>query len=138
VKMVWYQGTLRPPQWTDKLIPQWPDGVLFVGSKGMVLANYSKHILLPENQFANFTPPPQTIPESLGHHKEWLHACKTGAPTTCNFAYSGRLTEANHLGNVAYRAGKKIEWDSKNLRIPNAPDAERFLRREYRAGWSLA
>jgi hypothetical protein len=104
----------------------------------MVLANYSKHILLPENQFANFTPPPQTIPESLGHHKEWLHACKTGAPTTCNFAYSGRLTEANHLGNVAYRAGKKIEWDSKNLRIPNAPDAERFLRREYRAGWSLA
>ena len=53
-------------------------------------------------------------------------------------AYSGRLTEANHLGNVAYRAGKKLEWDTKNLRIPNAPEAERFLRREYRAGWKLA
>ncbi len=138
VKMVWHQGTLRPQLWTDKQIPQWSDGVLFVGSKGMLLANYSKHLLLPESQFAGFNPPPPSIPESLGHHKEWLHACKTGAPTTCNFAYSGKLTEANHLGNVAYRAGKKIEWDSKNLRIPNAPDAERFLKREYRAGWSLA
>lgn len=137
VKMVWYQGTLRPPLWTENQIPQWPDGILFVGSKGMLLANYSKHILLPEKEFADFSPPSPTIPESLGHHKEWLHACKTGAPTTCNFAYSGKLTEANHLGNVAYRAGKKIEWDSKNLRTPNAPEAERFLRREYRAGWSL-
>ena len=81
---------------------------------------------------------PGTIPESIGHHAEWLHACKTGAPTTCHFGYSGRLTEANHLGNVAYRAGKRIEWDAKNMRIPNAPDAERFLRREYRAGWKLA
>ncbi len=51
--------------------------------------------------------PPQTIPHSIGHHPEWIHACKTGAPTTCNFGYSGPLTEANHLGNVAYRAGKE-------------------------------
>ena len=138
VKLTWYQGTLRPPQWTEKVIPQWGSGVLFVGDKGMLLADYEKHALLPEKQFADFQRPPQTIPDSIGHHKEWLHACKTGAPTTCNFAYSGPLTEANHLGNVAYRAGKKIEWDAKNMRIPNAPDAERFIRREYRKGWSLA
>jgi len=138
VKLTWYQGQMKPPQWTNKTIPQWGSGVLFVGDKGMLLADYGKYLLLPENQFVGFTPPPKTIPDSLGHHKEWLHACKTGAPTTCNFAYSGRLTEANHLGNVAYRAAKKIEWDAKNMRIPNAPDAERFLRREYRAGWKLA
>ena len=42
------------------------------------------------------------------------------------------------MGNVAYRAGKKIEWDAENMRIPNAPDAERFLKRDYRKGWSLA
>lgn len=138
VKLTWYQGALRPPQWTEKQIPQWPSGVLFVGDKGLLLSDYSKHLLLPEKQFADFVRPPQTIPDSLGHHKEWLHACKTGAPTTCNFAYSGPLTEANHLGNLAYRAGKKIEWDAKGLRIPNAPDAERFLGREYRKGWTLA
>jgi hypothetical protein len=59
------------------------------------------------------------------------------SPTTCHFGYSGPLTEANHLGNVAYRAGKLIKWDAQHLRIPNVPDAERFLTREYRKGWKL-
>ena len=138
VKLTWYQGVMKPPQWTAEEIPQWGSAVLFIGDKGMLLSDYDKHVLLPEKQFADFVRPPQTIPDSIGHHKEWLHACKTGAPTTCNFAYSGPLTEANHLGNLAYRAGKKIEWDSKNMRIPNAPDAERFIGREYRKGWTLA
>jgi predicted dehydrogenase len=137
VKLTWYQGQMKPPQWNEKQIPNWGSGVLFVGDKGMLLSDYGKYLLLPEQDFKDFTPPPKTIPDSLGHHQEWLHACKTGAPTTCNFGYSGPLTEANHLGNVAYRAAKKIEWDAKNMRIPNAPDAERLLRREYRAGWKL-
>ena len=138
LKLTWYQGQMKPPQWTAKEIPEWDSGVLFVGDKGMLLSDYNKHVLLPEEKFKGFTPPEPTIPNSIGHHKEWLQACRTGSPTSCHFGYSGRLTEANHLGNVAYRAGKKIEWDTKNLRIPNAPDAERFLRREYRAGWKLA
>ncbi len=138
VKMTWYQGAPKPPQWTEKLIPQWPSGVLFVGDKGMLLADYEKCVLLPEKQFEAFERPPKTIPDSIGHHKEWLHACKAGVPTTCHFGYSGPLTEANHLGNVAFRSGKKIEWDAQRMRIPNAPDAERFLGREYRKGWTLA
>ncbi len=138
VKLTWYQGVPKPPQWMDKTIPPWDSGVLFIGDKGMLLSDYGKHLLLPEDRFKDFVRPAETIPASLGHHKEWLHACRTGAPTTCHFGYSGRLTEANHLGNVAYRAGKKIEWDTKTMRIPNAPDAERFLRREYRKGWTLA
>ena len=47
------------------------------------------------------------------------------------------MTEANHLGNVAYRAEKKIEWNAEDMTIPNAPDAERYLKRDYRKGWSL-
>lgn len=137
VRMTWYQGNMKPELWKEKKIPQSKDGVLFVGSKGMLLADYQKHALLPENEFKDFQPPTKRIPDSLGHHEEWLHACQTGAPTTCHFGYSGPLTEANHLGNVAYRSGKRIEWDAKNLKIPNAPDAERFLSREYRQGWSL-
>jgi predicted dehydrogenase len=138
VTLTWYQGNSKPKLWTDGKIPKWDSACLFVGDKGMILADYGKNILLPEKDFSDFTRPPQTIPESIGHHKEWINACKTGAPTTCHFGYAGPLTEANHLGNVAYRAGKKIEWDPINMRIPNAPEAERFLRREYRNGWSLA
>ena len=77
------------------------------------------------------------IPKSLGHHAEWIHACKTGEPTTCNFQYAGWLTEANHLGNVAYRAGQKLEWDSAKLRATNTRAADKFIRRESRKGWTL-
>jgi predicted dehydrogenase len=138
VTLTWHQGTSKPELWQQGTIPQWSSGVLFIGSEGMLLADYGKHVLLPEDKFADFERPPQTIAKSLGHHAEWIHACKTGAPTTCHFGYSGPLTEANHLGNVAYRAGKRIEWDPKNLAISNAPEAEQFLGREYRKGWELA
>jgi predicted dehydrogenase len=138
VTLTWYQGTVKPELWKGHVIPRWDSGVLFIGARGMLLADYGKHVLLPEKDLADFRRPPRSIPESIGHHAEWLRACKTGSPTTCPFAYSGRLTEANHLGNVAYRAGKRIEWDAAALRVRNTPGAEQFLAREYRKGWKLA
>lgn len=138
VTMTWCQGTEKPIPWTEGKIPKWDSGCLFVGDKGMLLSDYGKYLLLPEDQFKDFKPPEPFIPNSIGHHKEWIQACKTGSPTTCNFEYSGWLTEANHLGNVAYRAGKKLEWDPVALRCPNAPEADKFIRREYRPGWKLA
>ena len=112
VKLTWYQGVNKPQVWLDKKIPQWGDGVLFIGEKGMLLSNYDKHQLLPEKDFEGFKPPEPFIPNSIGHHEEWIQAAKTDLKTTCNFEYSGWLTEANHLGNVAYRAAKKLEWDA--------------------------
>ena len=137
LRLTWYQGKCKPALWKDGAIPKWDSGVLFVGDRGMLLSDYEKHALLPEAQFKDFKAPDPFIPKSLGHHAEWIHACKTGAPTTCHFGYSGPLTEANHLGNVAYRAGKKLEWDPETMRAKNAPEADPFLRREYRAGWKL-
>jgi hypothetical protein len=137
VELTWYQGTRKPKIWQEGKIPQWGSGVLFVGSKGMLLADYGKHLLLPEKNFKDFERPEQFIPASIGHHNEWIHACKTGAPTTCNFEYAGWLTEANHLGNVAYRTGKKLEWDADKMKAANAPESEPFIKREYRKGWSL-
>ena len=137
VTVSWYQGTEKPEKVRSGEVPKWDSGVLFVGSKGMILSDYGRHLLLPQDKFRDFKPPEPTIPKSLGHHAEWIHACKTGAPTTCNFGYSGWLTEANHLGNVAYRTGKKLEWDADKLYAPNAPESERFIRREYRKGWKL-
>ena len=119
-------------------IAKWNSGVLFVGDKGMLLADYGRNVLLPEKEFRDFVRPKPSIPKSLGHHAEWIHACKTGAPTLSNFEYAGWLTEANHLGNVAYRVGRKIEWDPETLCAPNAAEAQPFIRREYRKGWTLA
>ena len=103
----------------------------------MLLADYDKHRLLPEKDFAGFAAPAPSIPRSPGHHLEWINACKTGSPTSANFEYSGWLTEANHLGNVAFRTGKKLEWNAEKMIASNAPEADRFIHRQYRKGWVL-
>jgi len=103
----------------------------------MLIADYNKHQLLPEEKFADFAPPDPFIPNSIGHHREWVKACKTGGPTTCNFDYSGALTEAALLCNVALRTGRRIVWDAENLKAIGCPKADTFIRREYREGWTL-
>lgn len=137
VTVNWYQGTEKPDIWQRGEIPQWGSGVLFVGDDGMLLSDYRKHVLLPEDRFVDFKRPEPFIPNSIGHHAEWIQAAKTGGPTTCNFDYSGWLTEANHLGNVAFRAGKKLEWNAEKMEATNAAEAAKFIRREYREGWEL-
>lgn len=137
VKVTWYQGKERPEIVGKEGIPAWDSGVLFIGEKGMLLSDYGQHVLLPEEKYKEFKRPEPFIPPSLGHYAEWIHACKTGAPTTCNFEYAGWLTEANHLGNVAYRTGEKLEWDPVSLKATNTSKADPFIRREYRAGWTL-
>ena len=101
------------------------------------MADYSRKVLLPEEKFADYKAPDPTIPASIGHQQEWLTACKTGGPTTCNFDYSGTLTEAVLLGAVAYKTGKTIQWDAKNLKAKNCPEADRFIHKQYREGWAV-
>jgi predicted dehydrogenase len=130
VKLIWHQGQSKPPGW----VPEWGNrSQLFIGDKGMLLGNGK---LLPEEKFKDFKMPEPTLPRSAGHWVEWVNYAKGKGPLPgSNFQYSGWTTEANHLGNVAYRTGKKIEWDYKNMRVKNAPEADRFIKREYRKGW---
>lgn len=139
VVLTWYNG-IMPPILAEKQIQGAPGaGNLFVGEKGMILADYGMHKLLPENQFADFKRPEPYIPASLGHHAEWIKACKENNPeaTTCRFGYSGRLSETVLLGNVAFRAQEKLEWDAANLKVTNVEAANQWLQREYRKGWNL-
>ncbi len=139
VTLTWYHGGKQPaPEiLAPELASKWRSGVLFVGSKGQLLADYGRHLLLPEKDFADFVPPAPFIPDSIGHHAEWIRACKTGEPTTCDFSYSGPLTEAALLGNVAFRAGARIDWDSKRLRARGCAAADQFIQHHYRRGWKI-
>lgn len=142
-RLTWYDSGKAPDEKLAKLTHSkvkpstWKSGVLFVGSKGELLANYGEHYLFPEAQYADFKRPEQTIPKSIGHHREWTNAIRNGGPTTTNFDYAGALTEAVILGTVAYRHGSRIEWDAANLKITNSPDAAKWLHKEYRKGWEL-
>ena len=93
--------------------------------------------LISESDFADYQPPKPTAQPFNGHHKQWVEACKTGSPTGTNFNYAGALTETVLLGVVAFRAGKKIEWDGPNMKVTNISEANRLLKTEYRKGWEV-
>jgi predicted dehydrogenase len=137
VKVTWYDGDNPPAFPAGYDIPNGGLGILFIGKEGMLRADYGSRTLYPQEKFKDFKAPAPTIANSIGHHKEFFEACKTGGPTTCNFDYSGDLTEAVLLGTVAYRVGKKLEWDPIKLKATNCPAAERYLRPRYRKGWKL-
>lgn len=139
VKLTWCDGdkAKQPGIPPGSGITALPMGVLFIGKEGMLQADYGSRTLYPVEKFKEFKAPAPTIPNSIGHHKEFFEACKTGGPTTCNFDYAGALTEAVLLGTVAYRVGRKLEWDAANLTATNCPEAAKYIRRPYREGWAL-
>ncbi|REK05411.1 MAG: gfo/Idh/MocA family oxidoreductase [Planctomycetota bacterium] len=133
VHMTWYHGDWTP-DWAAEYEQR--SAVLFEGTKGRLLADYGSNKLFGDA--ADAAKPPQTIPNSVGHWKEWADACRSRGPTTCNFDYSGALAEAVLLGNVSYRAGQQqLDWDGEAFKVTNTSDADAYLHREYRKGWEL-
>ena len=141
VTLTWYHGDKKPAGWADWGIAQNKrTGVVFVGEKGVLFSDYGSHKLLPADRYADFKAPEPSIPRSIGHHREWLAAIRKNDPTatTCNFDYSGALTETVLLGTAAFRAGKELAWDAVNLKATNTNAAEQFIRQaEYRKGWGM-
>lgn len=85
----------------------------------------------------SFVPPPKTLARSPGNSREWIDACKSGKPGGANFEFEGPVTETVLLGNVALRAGKKLLWDGPAMTVRNAPEANQFVGRAYRDGWTI-
>ena len=138
VELTWYDGGQRPPLQKQHNMPDWPEATIFVGSKGMMIADYGRFKLFPEDKFEDFRRP--QIPHKPSHMQDWIEACKTNDATRpgTHFGYSGPLTETVLLGTVAHRAGEKLQWDAKNMKVTNCAEANRFTRREiYRSGWTL-
>ena len=130
-------------------------GCLLVGSKGQLFSpdDYGSQFLLQFDS-EGFKPArskvedkdveheavrdiAKTVPRSPGHYKEWLDACKGGVPAYSNFDVAAYLTEIILLGCVALQTGKKLDWDGPNLKAKNAPEAAKYVKREYRKGWTL-
>jgi predicted dehydrogenase len=145
VKLHWYDGGLLPEPPAEleanrELDPE--DGVIFVGDKGKMLVTGwgGEHPrLLPEALNRDYKRPPQTLPRSIGHHREWLEACRgSSVRPRSDFDFAGPLTEAVLLGSVCIRnGGAKLLWDSEAFKFTNDPDANKLLHYEYRRGWTL-
>ncbi len=142
VKVYWYDGGKKPGM-PSKIFDREAmfKGVIFKGDKGFLLCDYGYRLLMPtKGDMTHYTAPESEkdlIPKSPGHHEEWIIGAKTGKPTLCNFDYSGALIEHNLLALVAYRVGKKLKWDAENLKATNCPEADQYIRKQYREGWVL-
>ena len=96
------------------------------------------HRLLPASRMREYGRPPRVLPRSPGHYREWIDACRGGPPAGSDFvSHSGLLTETPLLGNIALRLGKRLAWDGQRMEITNHEEANKYLHRKYRAGWSL-
>lgn len=139
LKVFWYDGGKRPDMPSEVFDKNLFKGTLFKGDKGSMVVDYGFRTILPTGDLTYYKPrkPEDQIPPSVGHHREWINGAKNGTPTLCNFDYSGALVEHNLLALVAYRVGKKLEWDAASLRATNCPEADGFIRKKYREGWVL-
>ena len=140
--LTWSDGGLRPPSpaGLPDGKPMGDNGRLLVGERGFILGT----TVYPADRALKFGKVPKTIPRSPDHYREWLEACKGGKPAGSNFDWAGPLSEVVLLGNVALRVQLredltrfKLQWDAANLKFPNLDDANRYLRRDPRAGWTL-
>jgi len=148
VKWVWYDGGKNKPAKATEAIAKYAQGLkvpgsgsLLIGDKGTLYSpdDYgASYELLPKKDFAGYKPPSPTLPRVGGKHDaEWIRACKGEGTPMSNFDYAGPLTETVVLGCVAMRARKRILWDGEQMKVTNCSEANNYLRREYRKGWSL-
>ena len=142
LKLAWYDGGLRParPDGLPEGDVMGDNGRLLIGDKGFILGN----TIYPESRRREVGDIKKTIARSPGHYKEFIDACKGGKPAGANFDWAGPLAEVVLLGNIALRVHlrelltrKKLLWDPVALKISNLPEANEYIKREYRSGWSL-
>ena len=134
VRVIWYDGGLKPPrpaEMGDQPLP--PEGELYVGDKGKMFRSR----ILDEDLAKKSRSLPKTLARRGGTFPEWFEAIDGGDPAGCHFDWAGLTGEAVLLGNIAIRTGKKLDWDGENARFTNHEEANKLVKEDYRAGWSL-
>lgn len=143
IKMTWYDGAKLPPhpEHLEEGLRLGSNGILFVGEKASLLggSHAGTPRIIPEVKRKEYGRPPKTLPRSPGHHQEWIEACKAGKPEDAKsgFWYAGPFTEALLVGNLAVRLQKRVEWDAKAMRSTNCPEADNYITKFYRAGYTV-
>ena len=134
----WYEGGKQPARVLFDAPRDWAgskNGVLFVGEQGNLFVGFPEMPeLFPKEKFADYEWPEM---QDHDHYQEWTNAVAGVGETSCPFSYSGPLTETVLLGNVAYRSGESIIWNSEEAKIGDSEVANQLLRREYRDGWAV-
>ena len=142
IKCSWYQGGALPESPSRYIdLKRIDHGALFEGSKGALVADFTTRALYPMRNadMTQYKPRAKAdlLPPIGNFQKQWINACKGSLKTCCDFDYGGKMIEMMLLGLVAYRVGKKINYDGATGRVLDCSEANDLLRRTYREGWTL-
>ena len=149
VDLFWHDGGMKPPtpaeaEEDNKELPA--EGMMFVGDKGKILAEFrcENPQIIPDRkarEFGKSDAKPQSQERGRGRGGRdavWVKTFKGGEPTYGDFTLGGPISDAFNLGAISLRlGGKRLVWDSANMKITNVPAANKYLTREYRKGWEL-
>jgi predicted dehydrogenase len=136
----WFDGEFYPPKEIMDMVSgeEYPaESAMLIGTEGALLNPHNGYpVLLPKDKFAAYKMPEL---ENGNHYHSFVVACLGGPKNESHFAQTGPMTETILLGTVAIREpGTLLEWDHENMKFPGYPEAEKFLRRNYREGWNIA
>ncbi len=168
VKVSWMDGGLLPERpeelGDDEALGNWDGGVLFIGTKGKLLADCygANPRLLPLKINEQFEVEETIARVPEGHYLQWVNACMAGygnGKTSSSFDYAGPFTESLLIGNLAlkayfevdpsaqnkgfwgggtqYHGRKRLRWDAANMKITNFEPANHYVKRTYRDGYTL-
>ena len=135
MKLTWHDGSNTPKQVADHPVPGM--GVMFIARQGPVVCRLQPLQALPGEGIHGLQ---GTAADHSAVHRplEGMDQGMQGRqPDHVQFRLRLRVTETVLLGNVAYRAGRLLQWDAEAMKAVNCPDADRLLRRQYREGWRL-
>jgi hypothetical protein len=143
VDLFWYDGGMRPttpPELYEDNTEMPVKGMMFVGDEGKIMAGFQgeEPRLIPEKRMRRLNPDKSTenIPV-VDSDDEWVNAFRGGKASLGDFEHARHLCESICLGNVALRLRKRIVWDDKTMKTTNIPEANKYLRRNYREDWEL-
>lgn len=146
IKLTWYDGGLKPerPDEMPDGAKMGDNGLIIKGTQGLLFSDWNRWRLFPDKLNSDFGNPTKRLSRSPGHHNEWIQACKGGPIPGSSFDWAGPLTEAALLGNIALQyelrdklTEHRLEWDSDKFTFTNVPEANKWLRRNYRKGWGI-
>ncbi len=111
-------------------------GAFFEGEKGTLLCDYgTREITINGVVMPDVPEVPVSLVRSPGHQQNFVNAVKTRTQPESNLEYVRLMTQPMHLGLIAWRLGRKLEWNARKEKFRHDPEANALLSREYRTGW---
>lgn len=112
------------------------NGNAFYGTKGMMILGKHRGWEI----FGLRNAPGEKMLKSLDpapHHRNFLDCIRNGKHPNADVEIGHRSATLVHLGNIATRLGRTLNFDPTREQILNDPEANALTRRQYRDHWAV-